>query len=138
MKALGEVTAAIMLTAAFAVAAATLYGVFQENLGVAETMMSTRTDKDRLRASELIGIGPGQCGAGFLLYNYGHTSIPLNEMAIYNSSGTTLMVSFRDLDGDIIHTLYAGNATWVVTTAIPCDTSIVMVTPAGQTIRLRV
>ena len=138
MKAVGEVTAAVMLTAAFAVAAAALYGVFQENLGVAETMMQTRSDRDRLRAAEMIGIGPGQCSAGFLLYNYGHTPVHLNRMAIYDSGGSALSVSFRDLDGGTIHTLPAGHATWVVTSAIPCNTTIVMVTPAGQLIRVEI
>lgn len=136
MRAVGEVTAAVMLTAAFAVAAATLYGVFQENLGAAETMMHTRSDKDRLRAAELIGIGPGQCGAGFLLYNYGHTPVHLSKMAIYNSSGSALSVSFQDLDGHAIHTLSAGNAAWADTAAIPCNTTMAMVTPAGRLIRV--
>lgn len=139
MRGVGEVTAAIMLTATFAVAAAILYGVFQENVGTAQTMLHTRYDADRRQAAELIGIGPKQCGAGVLLYNYGHTPIHLDHVVFYDSAGYIISGTvFRDLDGNTIRTLPARDATWLDTSAVPCNTVIIMVTPAGQLIKIMV
>lgn len=140
--AVGEVTAAIMLTAAFAVAAATLYGAFQERTDAIQTAADHRTDASIAQAAELLVAGPVQCGAGFLLHNYADAPLDLPEITIYTNgtSGITeVAVSFRNLDGDPISILEGGRSAWTnITGGIPCGTDVVLVTPSGRLVRLTV
>lgn len=142
VPAVGEVTAAIMLTATFAVAAALLYGAFQERTDAVQAAADHRTAASISQASELLAAGPIQCGAGFLLHNYSGGPVRPDDITIY-SNGTAgvaeASVSYLDLDGNSLDILEGGRSAWVATGgSLPCGTEIILVTPSGRMIHLSV
>lgn len=142
VPAVGEVTAAIMLTAAFAVAAATLYGAFQERADAVQIAADHRTDASIAQAAELLVAGPVECGAGFLLHNYAGAPLDLSGITIYTNGTSGIVgvaVSFRSLDGDPITMLEGGRSAWAdIAGSLPCGTHITLVTPSGRLVRLTV
>lgn len=142
IPAVGEVTAAIMLTAAFAAASAALYGAFLDRTDALQAASETRTDASLMQASELLAAGPVQCGEGFLLHNYANVPLDLSGITIY-TNGTSgiagVAVSFSGLDGDRLSTLEGGRSAWVeIAGGLPCGTDIILVTPSGRLVRLTV
>ena len=136
---IGEITGAIILTATFAVAASILYVTFQEKTDQIQYVQSIRHEQSAKRAAELLDTDMVQCGAGFILHNYAAYDLDITDFSIYkNDTGiaTLYNASYHDMDGMPSYTIPAGRSVWVNTEAIPCGTSIILVTPGGQRIEV--
>lgn len=128
----GEVTGAIMITAAFAAAAAVLFGSFQDRTDAMQHALDSRMRASTLLATELVAVGPAQCGNGFLLHNYSDEPIPVDHMSMYGNGTKLYGAPFRDLDGTPRGHIPGGRSAWVDTGGISCGVSVTLVTPAGR------